>query len=249
MSAVALQSAPSFAERLAKFIETVDIRRADTDDDREAIFRLRYDAYLREGTIAPEFGRRFADRFDDSENVWTFGLRYEGVLVSSFRLHVVTDQFPESPAVDVFPDLLMPELKAGKIIIDPTRFVADAAASRRFPELPYATVRLGFLASEYFDADLCLATVRVEHQAYYRRLFMARPVCEPRMYPSLKRPISLMVVDFQALRGQILRRYPAMESTEAERVRLFGGAVNAEGVGIKSGPRRFIRPAVAAQRV
>jgi len=223
MSTVALRSVPGFADRLISFTQALDIRRADTDEDREAIFRLRHEAYLREGAIAPNFGRRFADRLDETDNVWIFGLRLDGALVSSIRVHVATEHYPQSPAVEVFPDILMPELKAGKIIVDPTRFVADEEASRLYPELSYATVRLGFVASEYFNADIGLATVRSEHQAYYRRVFMLQRMSEPRNYPGLKQPIVMLGVHYPSVRDQIIRRFPHMRSTPAERELLFGG--------------------------
>jgi hypothetical protein len=66
----------------------------------------------------------------------------------------------------VFSDLLTPQIRAGKKIIDPTRFLVDRTQSRKHPELCYATVRLPWLASEYFNADLLLASVQTEHQAY-----------------------------------------------------------------------------------
>jgi hypothetical protein len=223
MNNVALRSVPGFADRLQSFVRALDVRRADTDGDREEIFRLRYDAYLREGAIPPNQGQRFADRLDTTENVWIFGLRLDGALVSSIRVHVATEEYPESPAVEVFPDILMPALKAGKVIVDPTRFVADAEASRAHPELSYATVRLGFVASEYFNADIGLATVRSEHQAYYRRVFMLEKMSEPRSYPDLKQPITMLGVHYPAVREQIVRRFPHMRSTPAERERLFGG--------------------------
>jgi hypothetical protein len=223
MSTVALQSVPGFVDRLVSFTQALDIRRADTDEDREAIFRLRYQAYLREGAIAPNFGRRFSDRFDETENVWIFGLRLDGALVSSIRVHVATEHYPESPTVDAFSDILMPKLKAGKIIVDPTRLVADLEASRLYPELPYATVRLGFVASEYFKADLGLAAVRPEHQAYYRRVFMLDTLSEPRPYLGLTKKLGLMGVHYPSVRDQIIRRFPHMRSTPAERELLFGG--------------------------
>ncbi len=223
MSNVALRSVPGFADRLLSFTRALDVRRADTDEDREDIFRLRYKAYLREGAIQPNFGQRFADGLDETENVWIFGLRHEGKLISSIRVHVATDEYPYSPTVSAFADLLMPELKAGKIIVDPTRLVSDFDASRSFPELPYATVRLGFVASEYFNADLGLAAVRPEHQAYYRRVFQLKPISEPRPYLGITKKLGLMGVHYPSVREAIVRRFPHMRSTPAERERLFGG--------------------------
>ncbi len=65
-----------------------------------------------------------------------------------------------SPSAEVFADLCIPRLDEGKIIIDPTRFVADPDKAKRFPELPYLTVRLGYMACGHFNADIGLAIVR-----------------------------------------------------------------------------------------
>ena len=59
----------------------------------------------------------------------------------------------ESPSVEAFGEILHPELDRGKVIIDPTRFVADPDKAKRFPELPYVTLRLAYMACEYFNAD------------------------------------------------------------------------------------------------
>jgi hypothetical protein len=83
------------------------------------------------------------------------------------------------------------------------------------------TTRLAWLASEFFSADLLLATVRVEHQGFYRRVFGHRPICEARHYPSLQKPISLMALDYQMSRERVLKKYPFFRSTYFERRTLF----------------------------
>ena len=40
------------------------------------------------------------------------------------------------------------------------------------------TTRLAWLASEFFQTSLLLATVRAEHQAFYRRVFGHRLICD-----------------------------------------------------------------------
>jgi N-acyl-L-homoserine lactone synthetase len=210
------------SERVARLLERVEYRRALSDADRDAIFRLRYDAYLKEGAIEPSFGRRFSDRYDDLDNGWVIGLHIDGQLISSMRIHVGTREFPQMVATDVFPEYVQPELDAGKIIVDPTRFVVDPASARPYPELPYLTVRIGHMAAEHFAADLVLATVRAEHQAFYRRVFGHAVVCPPRPYPTLIKPLSLMKLDYPATRREIMRRYPFFGSTVAERSAVFG---------------------------
>ncbi len=116
-------------------LQHVEYRRADSDEDRVAIYRLRYDAYLKEGAIEPRFGRTFSDEHDDDENAWIIGLHVDGQLASSFRIHVGSQEFQNIPAMGVFADFLAPQLQAGKVIIDPTRFVVDQRLAARYPEL------------------------------------------------------------------------------------------------------------------
>jgi hypothetical protein len=226
LTSVAASPEPNrtLADRVLALLERVDYRRAETEEEREAIFRLRYEAYLREGAIPPNAEERFADTLDDLRNAWIFGVYVDGELASSIRLHVATRQQPELPALNVFSDLLAPDIANGKVVIDPTRFVADRAVSRRHPELCYVTTRLAWLASEYFHANLLLATVRAEHQAFYRRVFGHRLICDPRHYPSLAKPISLMALDFQMARERVPQRHPFFRSTMFERRMLFSRA-------------------------
>jgi hypothetical protein len=221
MSYVEALAPLNFSERVVQLLERVDYRRVEDSDGREAVYRLRYDAYRRERAIEPNFTKRFTDDFDDMANAWLFGVYVEGELASSFRLHVSSPQSPDIPATHVFPDILGSLVEDKKIIVDPTRFVADAGAARRYPELPYATVRIAAMACEYFNADFVLATVRSEHQAFYKRVFGCRPVCPPRPYPTLTKPICLMMVDHHAERDNIARRYPFFRSTLFEKRMLF----------------------------
>lgn len=208
-------------DRVNRLLERVDYRLVESAADREAIFRLRYGAYLNEGAIAPDPSGLFSDALDDTDNAYIYGVYVDGELVSSIRLHVATARSPALPALNVFSDLLAPETAAGKVVIDPTRFVADRSASRRFPELCYATTRLAILGSEFFDADLLLATVRAEHQAFYGRVFGHKLVCAPRHYPSLTKPISLMALHYPTGRERVLRRYSFFRSSYFEQRMLF----------------------------
>jgi hypothetical protein len=227
MSAAALAQARSFSGRLSNLLERVDYRLIESDEDRETIYRLRYNAYLREGAIAPHLSKKLHDKFDDAENAWTFGLYIDERLVSSLRICVASRASPMTPAVEAFADVLGPEVERGKIIVDPNRFVADYEGTRRFPELPYLTTRLSFVSSAYFNADIATASVRREHQAFYKRVFLYAPICEPRPYPTLVKPLSLMTVVCREVRAKILHRYPCYHSTIFERRMLFERRVQA----------------------
>jgi hypothetical protein len=221
VASLAFESQFSFSDRIAQLLDRIDCRPADSAEDREAIFRLRYEAYLREGAIAPNFLGTFSDPYDEADNAWLFGLYLDDELASSLRLHVATSDHRDSPSHKVFADLLEPELDAGRVIIDPTRFVTNRRHSRLYPGLTYATVRLAWLAAEYFAADHFLVAVRAEHQAFYRRTFNHRLICAPRPYPLLAKPISLMTAHYRSVADEVHQRYPFFRSTFFERRMLF----------------------------
>ncbi len=207
-------------------MERVTYRTAITREDKEAIYRLRYDAYMREGAIEPNPTGMFHDPFDDVSNVWIVGMFIDGELASSIRLHVASDETAPFPASTVFADILSPQLRRGRIMVDPTRFVTRLDFSRRFAEMPYLTVRPGWTAGEYFQADYILATIRSEHQAYYKRVFGHQPWCAARNYPTLKKRIACMALDYPAARERVYTRYPFYESSAAERHALFSSSSN-----------------------
>jgi N-acyl-L-homoserine lactone synthetase len=221
-SSVSRSTEKNLSDRIAALLARIECRRADSVGEREAIFRLRYEAYLREGAISANSSRRFSDAYDDSPNAYLFGLYIDDALASSIRIHVASKEHPACLSLAAFPDILQPELDAGKVIIDPTRFVADERLSRIHRGLPYATLRLCPMAAEHFRADLVLAAVRVEHQAFYRRAFNQQLICEPRPYPNLTKPLSLMAIRYPADVDQRWRQYP-FTSTFVERQKLFDG--------------------------
>jgi hypothetical protein len=208
-------------ERSIDPLEHVDYRLAETPEDKDRIYRLRYRAYLREGAILPSESERITDRYDDLPNNWTFGIYVHGELYSSIRISVLTSEWRGSPSSEMFADILHPQLDKGLTIIDPTRFVADPDKAKTFPELPYVTVRLGWIACGHFNADIGLANVRPEHRAFYRKVFLQEPLGEPRLFPGLIKPVGLMAARYPLIRERVFQRFPYMRSSAFERRMLF----------------------------
>jgi hypothetical protein len=217
-----MRSASSPSDRVWQLLDKIDCKLADTSEQREAIFRLRYQAYMREGIISQNSSGTFSDPYDEKGNGFLFGLYIDGELASSIRVHVASKEHPDFTSLEVFSDFLQPELDAGKIIVDTTRFATDETFSRLYRALPYATMRVAGMACEYFRADYLLAAVRREHQAFYRRVFHHQLVCEARPYPGLTKPLSLMTVHYPTFVDQVHQRYPFFRSTLFEQQMLFG---------------------------
>jgi hypothetical protein len=211
-----------FNERLRAFIEQIECREAIIDAEREDIYKLRYVGYERAGMLPPGAPEYFTDRYDQTENGKTFGLYLEGRLAASIRVHVASRKSPIAPALTVYSDYLQPLLDKSKIIIDPTRHVVDAREGRRFPKLPYSTVRVAWMACEHYVADYVLATIHEAHQAFYWRLFGRTMTSEARLYPGIAKPVFLLVWDYRQIRDRVHARYPYLTSTEGERQAIFG---------------------------
>ena len=211
----------SFSDRVIEFVNRVSYRRAETQDDLNAIRHLRYAAYLKEGAIDQREDEQLVDEFDDLGKVANIGLYCDDHLIGALRIHFLENPFDVSPATHSFPEILGPYLAVGKRIVDPSRLVADYKFSRAFPELPYAALRVSVMASEFHRADFAVATLRAEHQAAYKRAFFATPLCPPREYPLLSKKIGLMLVNYKVDRERILSRGPYFDSTHEERQILF----------------------------
>jgi hypothetical protein len=220
MKSVAEPRNPLFVRGSALF-DRIDYRIAETAEEKDRLYLMRYRAYLDNGLILPSESQRVSDQYDDAPNAWTFGIYVDGELCSSVRLHILTSEWRMSYATELFGDLLHPRLDQGEVFVDPARFVADPAKHQRFPELPYLTVRLAYLACEHFNADTGLALVRPEHQAFYRRVFLQETIAEPRPFPNVLKKIGLMACDFGTVRETVMTRFPIMRSSAFERRMLF----------------------------
>jgi len=158
---------------------------------------------------------------DETDRVYLLGLYIDDELATSIRLHVASRELPASPSLEVFADVLQPELDAGKVIIDTTHFVADENLARLHRGLPYATLRLCMLAARYFKADDLLAAASAAHQAFYQQAFGYRLIGERRPYPLQAKPLGLMTVDFRSATDELHRRYPFFRSPFSEPRMLF----------------------------
>jgi hypothetical protein len=211
-----------FIDRANRLLRLIDYRRATDHELQEAIARLRYQAYFRADAIVPNRFATFTDDYDDAmENAYLYALYVDGQLASSLRLHIISKERLKSPSLEVFADHVRSKIDAGNVLIDATCFVADERLSWRHRDLPYVTLRIVFLAAEYFTADYCLVAVRAEHQAFYRRAFNLQAIGKPRCHSQFKTPLVLMALHFPTEAEALLRKYPFYSSSVFERRRLF----------------------------
>lgn len=199
-----------------------DLRVANTDGEKEIIFRFRYDAYLREKTVVANDTGILTDVFDHSDNCYIIGLYLKDILVSTVRIHVISADNPIGPAMKHFPESVEPMLSKGMVIIDPTRLATSSDASSRHKVLPYLTMKAACMAARYFKADVCLATVRKEHMGFYTKVIQAVSLGDSRSISGMVYPSNLMATDISKSWEPVMKKYPIFTSTEEEREKVFG---------------------------
>jgi hypothetical protein len=206
---------------LLDILDRVEYRRVTPGEQFDPVYRLRYEAYRREGFVPANGERLIRDEFDDLPNAHSYGIYIDGTLVSSLRFHLITPQMRFAPSYSVFTDVLDPLLDQGATFVDPGRFTADYEASLAYPSLPFLTLRIAVMASAFHNVRYCLSSVRPEHAAFYRRVFNSTKLADNRFYHGLSFPMELWASDVPVEYPRLLRRYPFFMSTAEERDRLF----------------------------
>lgn len=178
-----------------------------SSQDLEMVFRLRYNCYRAERSIAENERCIMTDPFDATPNCVHVGVEMDGEIFASVRLHLISKLSLTSPTLEVFPELL-DDIKRGQTVLDSTRFVINPAVRKQLLSLHFLVLRIPFLATMFYDIDLALAPVRVEHSAFYRRYLGYEMAMEARSYPGLKKPIQLLTAKAREQRDAVLARTP-----------------------------------------
>jgi hypothetical protein len=212
-----------FSERLLRFLERVEHRVARSADERETVYRLRYQAYRRNGLMSERAdGQLYDPKYDDAPAAWVTMTLIDGELAGTTRINVADGDYSGLPAVHVYPEVMAARLIDRPVVVEFTRLAARLELSSAHPELAYMIMRPAYLAADHFDADLAVASPRADHLAFYQRVFNGVAWCEPRDYPGLTAKFACMGAYFRANRQRIEARYPFYRSTAEEREALFG---------------------------
>ncbi|OCW59656.1 hypothetical protein AWJ14_10225 [Hoeflea olei] len=204
-----------------RLLESIEYRRIESADDIEDIARLRYKAFTMVGLAQENHRSLLIDDLDFKPNAHVFGIFFDEQLVSTIRVHHVTDAHRDSVAVARFPDVMHPLLDAGETFIDPVRFAADPEIMRDYPALPYLTLRVATMATVFFDVDFCLSVIKPNHRAFYKRVFRTIELAGPRFVEYYNNSLELHAANAHELKRTLFQRYPFFNSQPYERKMMF----------------------------
>lgn len=219
-----IASLSHFSSGLLDVLDRVEYRRITTREDMEAVGRLRAESYARGNVLSGDIGENLIDEIDFDSHAFVVGVYIDEELVSTLRVHHLTPDHRKGSSIKLFGDVLHPLLDKGMTFIDPSRFAANAAFSEEIPGLPYITLRIATMASEFFDVDHCIASVKETHSAFYRRVFGFFELASARRVKDYTYPLALYAED-TANRHDVARRYPVFKSHPYEQRLLFGRGI------------------------
>jgi hypothetical protein len=176
---------------------------AQTPEDFDAVYRLRYDCYRCTEAITPRPDRRFSDPFDASLNHFSFLLRDpEDEPAATVRVSVVRPDlgWTDSPAGRVYGDHSAFQAIARQSFVEASRLCFGRQARREtFVRL---VAHMAALA-DFYDVGWLVACPRVEHARSYERMFGFQPMAAPRRYFGVAFDTTLLGVRTHALRAHV----------------------------------------------
>jgi hypothetical protein len=205
---------------LSNFAKRVTCRRASRYVERDAIFKLRYQAYLCAGLVSQNSFGRHIEPADHEPNAYLMGLYIDRRLVSSLRLQIGSAAAPHFASLELFPHVLEPILRSGKTIIDMSCVATDGELAGRYIWLPYLILRSWIMAAEHFHVDHIAAAVRPQHQLFYKRVLSSELHSESRLPPH-QLTVGLAILDFASSAKRLYKNLPFLRSTPSERVEMF----------------------------
>jgi hypothetical protein len=206
---------------LSNFTKRVTCRLASSFIERDAIFKLRYQSYLRAELISQNSFGRYIEPADHAANGYLMGLYIERRLVGSLRLQIGSAATPNFSSLELFPRALEPLLGSNKTIVDMNCVATDGESAQPYVWLPYLILRSWIMAAEHFHADYIAAAVRPQHQLFYQRVLNCELHSELQLPPHQLASAGLVTLNFTSSAKRLYENLPFLRSTPSERQQLF----------------------------
>jgi hypothetical protein len=206
---------------------------AETAEDLDRVYRLRYACYRRKESIDPRPDERFSDRYDELSNHFSFLARQAGGdPLATVRISVVRPDlgWMTAPSHKVFGDHPAFQQIARGSFVEASRLCFGEQARRDV--LMQVVSYLAALA-DYYEVDSLVACPRVEHSPIYQRLFGFVQLAEPRQYFGVKFSTSLLGVT----REQLHRFTQGTKSMDTARINALASLRRAAGQAGQLRPR------------
>jgi N-acyl-L-homoserine lactone synthetase len=160
----------------------ITVRKTGSRDELEAIFRLRYESYLRKGYIHSNPDGVMHDEWDELSTTIHFVAIRNGEIIGAVRL--VLDSTKGLPMERVFPEAINRLREQGRTVAEASTLVVAGDQSGSCRRLWMGLCRTLWEEAESRHVDeLCIA-VTPNHLGFYKRLLFKK-IGKARQYMSL----------------------------------------------------------------
>jgi hypothetical protein len=207
--------------QLSCFSKRITCKIASSYVERDAIFKLRHQCYLRAGLISQNSFGRYIEATDHAPNTCLIGLYDDRKLLSTLRLQIGSPTSSNLSSLQLFPKRLAALVRSSRTIVDMSCVATDRGLSALHIWLPYLTLRPWITAAEHFKADYIVTATRPQHRPFYQHALG----CEA--YLHLRRPVhhlgsaALVSLNFATSAKRLYENLPFLRSTPSERQQLF----------------------------
>lgn len=198
---------------------------ANTPEQRELVYRLRYACYRRKGSIDVRDDEQFSDHYDQLPNSFSFLVRTpEQPALATVRISVVRPDlgWTDSPVQHVYGDHPALQAMGCESYVEASRLCFGRQARRdTFVGL------VGNMAAlaEFYGAEWLAACPRVEHSEIYQRMFGFKPLAAPRQYFGVKFETQLLGIRRQELRAYVEDDRPMTSAWSAALANLIASPI------------------------
>lgn len=215
------QSNRAFLGSMFNLLDRVEYRRMTSVEDLAAIERLRSLSYKNKDFIDAEQFGSFVDEYDRSKYCYVIGVYLDEALISTVRLHIVSLEHLHGPTAAYFPGRAAELVKRGACYVDPSRFAADHQMMWQYPAIPFLTLRVAAMASEFFNATHCMTVVQSKTASFYRRSFGSVELEPPQAVRGFTVPLTLLGARIDDIRARLETRLPFFKSQHWEQKMMF----------------------------
>jgi hypothetical protein len=173
---------------------------AETPEDRDRVYRLRYLCYRRDEAIDVREDERFQDRYDAMPNHFSFLARTaDEEPVGTVRISVVRPEagWEIAPSHSVFGDVPAFQQIARGSFVEASRLCLPQQARR---DSLLRVISYMAAVADFYEVEWLVACPRVEHSHTYEKLFGFVRYAEPRQYYGVKFSTTLLAVPRVQLR-------------------------------------------------
>ena len=184
---------------------------ANTDEEKQAVYRLRYQSYRHDDVIEPSHNKMFRDEYDDlpSSRIIYVEQSGKGVVGSlRFTLRTPTSTKVTSSEYKSFPDILEP-IAAKQSIVCANRLCIAPESTNKSQILAYLLAAKIF-GSDYIEADYAIAATTTNKLKFYKHLLGMQQISDTRKLPGLKCEYCLVGKDLKKSSAFALNRLALM---------------------------------------